>query len=230
MPRKIKGLKKQLDSQLGLWFSPLQMQMLEKEIDTTFLKQQLNLNDPRLGNSVSQIVHNRFLDLLDACHEERDWMLDSCRMDNAVWNAARARVPWASDIPVPMFRTAVLAICEAAYRHFKNPRRYPDGTSQPYSKLAISALRFVHDMMVYEAHLYTESDWTPEHFGEFRGPIMLPNGRPSLDRNGKVITIPFVPARALPARNLLMLAGCKMSRQFEETKEEPGWIRDLRRV
>jgi hypothetical protein len=229
MPRKIKSLKKLLDSQLGLRFSPLQL--LEYDMDNIMLKQVLNLNDPRIGNSeASQIVHNKFLELLDACHEERDWMLDSCRMDNSVWNAARARVPWAIEMPIPLFRTVVLAITEAAYRHFLDPKLYPDGTSKPYSRLAISALRFVHDMMVYEAHLYTEPDWTPEHFGEFRGPIMLPNGKPSLDRNGRVITIPFVPARALPARNLLMFAGCKMSRQFEETEEEPGWIRDLRRV
>lgn len=85
-------------------------------------------------------------------------------------------------------------------------------------------------MCVYELYLYKPDRYTPSHFGEFRGPMFLPDGKPNLDSTGKPITIPIFPIvnqssffRCKPT--LCSLPGACRSDEYAKTREDPDGLK-----
>ncbi len=181
-----------------------------------------------------ETLHDKLLELMDACHNERQGMWMRSRMEPRLWGRVRASTSWAGNVNENILRSLALGLTQAAWVYFKNPIRDHNGAPHPWSKLAIAALRFADDITKYESHLNRRPDDVfAEDFAQFRGPIYLPNGKRLLDRNRRPVTQPVFPiynymwasrggADRLPAGWLNMY--------YDMTQEEPEEIKALPRV
>ncbi len=173
------------------------------------------------------IVHDKLLELMEACHEERDAMWMRSRMEPRLWDRVHARTSWAhGNIEYPVLRTLALGLAQGAWAHYKDPKRSKAGIIQPSCKLAIAALRFADDIGQYESHLKQPDDDKDRDFSEFRGPVYL-NGKRLIGPKRKPVTQPVFPIYRFDAA---IVSSDKLSETYFETQHEPKAFKSLKRV
>ncbi|KAK4041101.1 hypothetical protein C8A01DRAFT_15115 [Parachaetomium inaequale] len=174
-------------------------------------------------------LHDKLLELMENCHIERDGMWARSRMEPRFWRRVRASTLWTHEVDFEILRTLALGLTQGAWAHVKNPKRNRNGVSQPYCKLAIAALRFAHDIEVYESHLKQPETVSEMDFSEWRGPVYLDNGKRLIGPNRKPVTQPVFPIfRHDWGKNPRPLYS--LSPDYELTAEEPEFLRSLPRV
>ncbi|KAK3295320.1 uncharacterized protein B0H64DRAFT_394992 [Chaetomium fimeti] len=115
-----------------------------------------------------ETLHDSLLKLMETCHAERDAMWFRSRMEPRFWMRVRASTPWAGGLDFEVLRTLALGLTQAAWAHFKDPKRNKNGDPQPCCKLAMASLQFASDINVYEGHLKPEK-LNDMNFSEWRG-------------------------------------------------------------
>jgi hypothetical protein len=170
------------------------------------------------------MVHDKCLEILDNCHEKRDMLLWSTRMNDRFWEEIRLTTPWTENVPAYILRTFTLHIVQAAWAHVQNPKLDSREEPRPYCELAIAALRFATDIFKYEAYMWDQSD----NFVAFRGPTHFGNGKPVVGRDGNTVTQPIFPISSLVGGKKLRPLG--HSHIYEATREDPERINNLPRV
>jgi hypothetical protein len=177
-------------------------------------------------------LHDKLLELLENCRNKRDAMWMRSRMEPRLWTRVQNSTSWAHGIDFEVLRTLGLAITQAAVEHYKKPKHNTRGVPRPYCKLAITALRFAFDIMVYQSHLKRgQSDvFWEESYSDQRGPAHLENGKPAIDGNGRPVTLPVFDILHYSYAEDNPLPRGTLSSKYDETMEEPQEIKDLPRV
>lgn len=178
-----------------------------------------------------ELVHDKLLELMETCHSVRELMLESNRMERLMWERVQMNTSWAHTIPIRIIRKLALELAQAAKKNTMgdHTQRNSRGEPLPWCELAVASLRFATDIFEYEqdAGLWSQDPTYRSNFAELRAPAMLPNGKPSLRRDGNPVTIPV-----FPVRNLGKGYGLRFGKTgvWEETEEPPAWFSRLRRV
>jgi hypothetical protein len=226
------SLKNILNDLSGLRLPP--GNLLEAEGDGSLLVARMTklhkADTPRSALN-KQTVHEKCLELMENCHIHRDFMFESSRMDDELWELVQATTSWTTNVSPRIIRTLALKLCQGAWNHNQDPKLDSKGEPRPYCPLAIAALRFAHDIHVYETYMWEADEPMRLRFTEFRGPIYLDNGKSNIGRDGKVRTLPVFPLAALKGldrRSNLRHRG--LSSIYRDTAKEPESFKLLERV
>jgi hypothetical protein len=176
-----------------------------------------------------ETLHDKLLQLMEVCHNERDGMWMRSRMEPRFWSRVRVATSWVRGVDQDILRTLALGLTQAAWSHFKNPQRDRHGVPCPWCKLAIAALRVADDVAEYEGHLKQPEEVWDRNFLEFRGPVCLGGGTRLVDRSGRPITQPVFPVAYYDTAVDPLPAG-RLSACYDWTNEEPEVFKSLRRV
>jgi hypothetical protein len=175
-------------------------------------------------------LHDKLLELMENCHTERDAMWARSRMEPRFWRWVHASTSWTTGVTDEALRTLALGLTQAAWAHFKNPRRNSKGEPQPHCKLAIAALRFAFDIAMYEGHLHQPKHVLDMDFSEWRAPVYLENGKRLKGTDKKQVTMPVFPIYRYDAAINHAPAPGTLSQDWFATREEPNVIKFLKRV
>ena len=229
MPTTRKSLKKVLENFQGLRFGS--GRLLDSAADSILVVSRLTKTHSGQSpyiNLDEAAVHDKLLELPDNCHDARELMLDSNRMETLLWKSVQECTHWAREIPERIIRKLALEITKAAWDHYQKPKRDRRGAPRPYGKLAVAAFRFANDIHAYESHQWEEKDPIKTDFGELRPPTYLPNGKPNMNSKGEPITIPVFPVKNFGVG--FGVSPAHASLEYSLTKAEPEAMEDLVRV
>jgi hypothetical protein len=67
-------------------------------------------------------VHDKLLELMENCQNERDAMWMKSRMELRLWPHVQATTSWTDEVDPKIIRTLALAIAQAAFEHLDNPK------------------------------------------------------------------------------------------------------------
>lgn len=223
-------LKKMLNNMTGLRLAS--GKLLDSEADTILIVSRMTQMHPSRDPYhflTKEMVHDKLLEMMETCHTVRQLMLKSSRMENLLWEYVQMYTSWAQSVPLRIIRKLALELAQGAWNNRENPQRNSNGDPLPWCKLAIASLQFARDIQVYEkdAKIWKQDENCRVDLTELRAPAMRANGKPNIGRNWQLVTIPV-----FPVKNLGKGYGLRIGRTsaWEETEEEPDWMKALERV
>jgi hypothetical protein len=187
----------------------------------------LHLSQSPFQNLDKQTVHDKFLELMQNCHNERDLMWMRSRMGAQFWQHVRSDTSWTRDLDFEVVRTLALGLTQAAWDYYKNPKRKRSGERKPCSKFAIAALRFANDIKVYESHLPHRDEPMDTDFSEWRGPVHHDNGEQALNPKGKPCAQPAFPVSGYSIAVGPLPRGT-VSEAYSVSEKDPEFFKDLK--